>query len=369
MREEVILKTAAELFDEICNQTKPAGEIINLFTRSHKSFGSKDRKLLTDTIWQLIRHKSRLEYLYPNKSSLEKIYILQQKNLVLDENTPFHIRMEIPEWLTNKINAPENELPALLETPPIILRATKERTVVQQKLKEEGIETEPTLLSPYGLILKKRINLSALTAYKNGLIEIQDEASQLVALETQIAPNDTVLDYCAGAGGKSLIFAQMMAHKGKIVAHDISQRSLDELQKRANRAHINIIETTTNIPAYLKANPNVQFSHVVVDAPCSGTGTWRRCPDARWKLTPEQFSSLLKKQASILKKASAFVSNGGFLVYMTCSLTNDENILQVRKFLRSNSCFKLKTHRQFSPFKTKTDGLFVAILQKEKQKH
>ena len=365
MKEEIILKTAADLFDEILKQTKPAGEIINAFTRMHKSFGSKDRRLLTDTIWQLIRYKSRLEYLYPKKSNLEKIEILK-KGLPDTSTLPFHIQMETPEWLIQKINNAQSELPALLETPPIVLRTTINREKVQKYLKDEGVETELTDFSPYGLILKKRTNLSSLKTYKNGLIEVQDEGSQLVALETKIKAEDTVLDYCAGAGGKSLIFAQMMQQKGKIIAHDISKRSLEELQKRALRAGVKIIETTTNVPQYLKNHPNIKFSHVVVDAPCSGTGTWRRCPDARWKLTTEQFDILLKKQADILKKASSFVSSNGYLSYMTCSLTNDENILQVRKFLKTNKKFKLITHKQFSPFKTKTDGLFVAVLQKEK---
>ena len=370
MKEEIIYKVASELLSTIEKETKPASEIINAFTRLNKSFGSKDRRLLTDTIWNVIRHKARLDYLYPNKTYLEKIEYLNKGKLQLDKETPFHIQVETPQWLISKINHAEKELPALLDNPAIILRATKERDFVQKELLKEGIETTKTEISPYGLILNKRTNLLGLKAYKNGLIEVQDEGSQLVALETQIKKNDCVLDYCAGAGGKSLIFAQMMQGKGQILAHDISKISLKELQKRAQRANISIIDTTLDIPNYLKQNPKTIFTHVVVDAPCSGTGTWRRCPDARWKLTENQFNELLKKQASILKKAASFVPSNSYLIYMTCSITEDENILQVRKFLKSHPAFKLKGHKQFSPYKTKTDGLFVAIMKKdfEKQK-
>ncbi len=365
MKEDVIYKVAADLLLTIEKEARPASEIINAFTRLHKSFGSKDRRLLTDTVWNVIRHKARLDYLYPNKTYLEKIEILNKGALPIDERTPFHVQVETPQWLIQKIKNADKELPALLENPSIILRATKDRDFVQKELLKEGVETEKTTLSPYGLILKKRTNLQGLIAYKTGLIEVQDEASQLVALETKISSQDCVLDYCAGAGGKSLIFAQMMNQKGHILAHDISKRSLEELQKRAQRGNISIIDTTLDIPAFLKQHPKIKFSHVVVDAPCSGTGTWRRCPDARWKLTENQFNDLLKKQASILKKAASFTPLNAYLIYMTCSITEDENINQVQKFLKSHPAFKLKGHKQFSPARTNTDGLFVAIMKKE----
>ncbi len=365
MKEEIILLEASNLISQIEKEKKPANEVINAFTRTHKSFGSKDRKKLTEIVWNYIRHKMRIDYLYPNTPISKRIEILSNPNAFQNKNLPFHIEMETPEWLISKIKNPEKELPTLLEIPNIILRTNGDRQVIKQKLLKEGVETEETKLSPFGLILKNRVNLNALQTFKEGLIEVQDEGSQLVALETKIKSGDMVLDYCAGAGGKSLIFAQMMQEQGQIISHDISKQSLLELKKRADRAHTHIIETTTNLPAYLKNNPQIKFSHVVVDAPCSGTGTWRRCPDARWKLTEDEFSSLLKKQQMILKKASTYVEKGAFLSYMTCSLTEDENILQVRKFLKTNSQFKLITHKQFSPYRSNTDGLFVAVMQRE----
>ena len=207
------------------------------------------------------------------------------------------------------------------------------------------------------MILTKRCNLNESKSYKNGLIEVQDEGSQLVAIETGIKSGDTVLDYCAGAGGKSLAFAQMMKNKGKIIAHDVSTISLSELNKRAKRAGVSII--TTKTPIFSEDYPQ-GFDHVVVDAPCSGTGTWRRCPDARLKLTEKMLSELTQKQTVILDTACRFVKKGGLLHYMTCSILRDENDDQVRTFLTRHADFELIHTKQYSPANTQTDGLFIA---------
>lgn len=366
MQESRLKDIACELLQQIEKTTKPASEVNNAYTRTHKFIGSKDRRYLTTIVWQVLRLKSRLNYCYPKATMREKLDLMEQ-NLPNIHLAPNHIQWEVPEWLIQHISQPEKELPALLETPDIILRANGNRISICKKLAEEGIETELTPLSPYGLILKKRINLNACQCYKDGLIEVQDEGSQLTALKTEVQPHQSVLDYCAGAGGKSLIFAQMMQDKGKILAHDVSERSLQELEKRARRANVHIIETTTNLAKWHKENPTAHWDFVVVDAPCSGTGTWRRCPDARWKLTQEQLQALTKKQASILQKASQYVSQNGKLVYITCSLTNDENIMQIRSFLKKNTAFKLCSHKQFSPYQTQTDGLFCAIMEKTRE--
>ncbi len=366
MQENRLKDMAATVLTEINASIRPANEIINTFTRTHHALGSKDRRYLTDVIWRMLRQKARINHCFPNASIREQIDLSEQ-TLPLPDNTPPHVLWEVPAWLISHIDKPEQELPALLEIPPIVLRANGNRDKIQKQLIQEGIETVPTCLSPYGLILTKRTNLVASRCYKNGQVEIQDEGSQLAALKTNIKPGDTVLDYCAGAGGKSLIFAQMMQNTGKILAHDISERSLKELTKRAMRAGVTIIETHSNLPAWHKAHPHAKWSHVVVDAPCSGTGTWRRCPDARWKLTEQQLTDLCQKQKQILEKAAAFVAPNGYLIYMTCSLTTDENIGQVRSFLKRQPAFKLCSHKQFSPAQTQTDGLFCAVMQKSRE--
>ena len=270
---------------------------------------------------------------------------------------PFHVNNEVPEWLVPLVPNAKTELPPLLKTPDIILRANGHRDKIQKLLAQEGIETKPTLLSPFGLVLTKRTNLTVSSTYRNGLIEVQDEGSQCVALETGIRAGNTVLDYCAGAGGKSLIFAQMMHNTGTIVDHDISDRSLRELSRRAERAGASCIQVQKPIQKKL-------FDHVVVDAPCSGTGIWRRCPDARWKLSFNQLSRLTQTQASILDTAVPFVKDGGYLSYMTCSLTYPENKGQADAFLTRHPDFKCVKQKQFSPAQTNTDGLFIAVFQK-----
>ena len=224
---------------------------------------------------------------------------------------------------------------------------------------DEGIETDLTRLSPYGLILKKRVNIQGMSAYKTGQVEVQDEGSQCVALETGVQAGERVLDYCAGAGGKSLIFAQMMQNKGCIVAHDISDRSLFELKKRADRAGATCIQIQKPIQ-------DTEFDHVVVDAPCSGTGTWRRCPDMRWKLTQKQVDRLVETQAKILDDVTKYVREGGLLSYMTCSLIRRENVGQAEHFLAMHPDFQLMKMKSFSPAQKGTDGLFVAVFQKKK---
>ena len=234
MKPEQIKIAIQELLKEIDSTSRPANEVINAYTRNRRYIGSKDRRAITDGVWADLRSRPT------------------------------------PDWIRGLID--EAELQAMKEPADIILRANGNRDEIQKKLLSEGIETEKTKLSPLGLILKKRVNLSAVATYRQGFIEVQDEGSQLVALATQIGPKDKVLDYCAGAGGKSLCFAQMMQNQGQIVAHDISVISLKELNKRAERAKKTIIQTTQY--------PKGLFNHVVVDAPCSGSGTWRRCPDA-----------------------------------------------------------------------------------------
>ncbi len=363
MQESRLKDLAALVLTDIEKTTRPASEVLNAFTRTNHCLGSKDRRFLSDVVWRVLRQKARLAYCYPNVSIREWIDLSEQA-LPLLANTPNHVLWEVPEWLIAHIDHPERELTTLLDVPPIVLRANGDRPIIREKLREEGIETALTPLSPYGLILTKRTNLNNSLCYRQGLIEVQDEGSQLVALKTGIKPGDTVLDYCAGAGGKSLIFAQMMQNTGQILAHDVSARSLNELNKRAERAGVSIIKTTLDLSRWQKAHPDVHWSHVVVDAPCSGTGTWRRCPDARWKLAPEQLSDLCRKQAKILKEASQYVTPNKFLIYITCSLTKDENINQVRHFLKKNPSFKLCSHQQFSPALTNTDGLFCAVMQR-----
>ena len=328
-------------------------------TRLSTAIGSKDRRTLTNLVWDYIRHLNRLNYCFPDLSIADRIKKLASPDPSLWADAPDFVRWEVPAWLIPLIPNAAQELPALLEAAPTIVRANGDREAIRAALQAEGIDTVPTTHSPYGLRLTGRTNLQATQTFRSGLIEVQDEGSQCVALATGIKAGNTVLDYCAGAGGKSLIFAQMMGKRVHITAHDISDISLRELAKRAHRAHATCIRIEKPLkPAH--------YDHVVVDAPCSGTGTWRRCPDRRHKLTQEQFSALLRTQSALLDKATSYTRLTGFLSYMTCSLTSPENTEQARQFLTRHPDFCLTHEEQFSPARTQTDGLYVAIFQKIK---
>ena len=358
MKPEAIREATCALITEVLGSRKPANDVINAYTRARRYIGSKDRRALTDWVWSYVRHYFRLAYLYPDKSISEKVDLLKDMPEVIT-GAPMWVNMEVPEWIIPLIPEAEKELPALMGEAPTVLRANGNRDEIQKLLQNEGIETEKTKLSPYGLILKKRANLAGNPCFKRGLVEVQDEGSQCVALETGIKAGDKVLDYCAGAGGKSLIFAQMMDNKGDIVAHDVSDVSLKELQKRATRAGATCIRTEK--PVKTEA-----FDHVIADAPCSGVGTWRRCPDRRFKLTEKELKNLIKTQAEILDIAQKYVKKGGRLSYMTCSILTPENGDQIAAFLKRHKDFKLIKEKQFSPAKTGTDGLFVAVMEREK---
>ena len=321
MQPEQIKKAIEELWQLTQNPEKPASEIINEYTRSRRYIGSKDRKAITQGIWDRWR------------------------------SLPY------PEWLAEKIPNAGKEIEAMRKEALPVLRANGNREKIIQTLSDEGIQAVPTKLSPLGIVLNKRYNLNTLSLYKDGKIEVQDEGSQLVALECGIKSGDKVLDMCAGAGGKSLLFAQIMKNKGQIIAHDVSKQSLNELQKRAIRAKVHIIQTTLNLP-------DETFDVVVCDVPCSGTGTGRRTPDAAHKITKEQFKKLLQTQQDILNKAAPLVKKTGRLCYITCSLTKDENEQQIENFIEKHPAFTLEQKKRLTPANDGTDGFFVAIMKK-----
>ncbi|MBQ3695782.1 MAG: RsmB/NOP family class I SAM-dependent RNA methyltransferase [Alphaproteobacteria bacterium] len=357
MTPESLQKHAGILMERIEKKPVKAQELINTYISGHKHFDGADKRALLDLVWRCVRAMARLKYMYPNESW--EVRVKRIADLPDMKDVPDYVKWEVPEWFPAHVPEAEKELPVLLENPPIILRAIGDRAVAQQMLRAEGVETEPTKLSPYGLILPEYKNLAGTKAWKEGLIEIQDEGAQLVALDIGVKPNDTVFDFCAGAGGKSLIFAQMMNNKGLIWAYDITTKKLFELVKRATRAHIDIIQIQPQLPP-----PTKQFDYVVVDAPCSGCGTWRRSPNMRWHLTEKQLQHITKSQVEILNRAEAYVKDGGRLAYITCSLTMDENEAQVEAFLSGHPNYKVIKQKRYSPARTGTDGFFLCLMEK-----
>lgn len=258
------------------------------------------------------------------------------------------IRYSIPEfilksWLKYYPTKGVDVIPlaeSLLFPAPITLRINpmcSVRDEIINKLKEQSIESGPTKYSPFGITINKRINLHGNNLYKNGLIEIQDEGSQLICLAINPNENDKILDACAGAGGKALFLAQMQKDRGKIIAIDINYLKLKELLKRAKRAKLNSIQ----IHHQRKGNKlHNEFDIVLVDAPCSGIGTARRNPMYKWKLNPQRLEKIARKQLELLQFYSKYVGKNGTLVYSTCSLMPEENEIVVQKFLERNKDFE-----------------------------
>jgi len=365
MHIDEIKKAVAIQLEDVQKGKYTASDIFKKYTRSRRYIGSKDRRKMSELFWGVIRSKAHLDFLLPDASFMEKIDLFESKAFLKEEEKlPLWVQCECPSWLFSHFDTPE-ELKAQLEEAPVILRANgkgeygnRDALLLELK-KKEGLEAEKTPRSPFGIKLKKRVNLSAVSLYKEGKIEVQDEASQLVCLDLEVKKDETFLDMCAGAGGKALFVSSLLGKTGHIAAYDISSRSLEELKRRALRAK------ATNITAIDTLPKNTVFDTVYVDAPCSGTGVWRRNPDSKWNLTPDQFDTLIKTQQELLQKAIPYVKPHGKLAYITCSLTHTENQKQIDLFLEKNPNFKKIKEKTYSPLTTQTDGFFFALLEKE----
>jgi 16S rRNA (cytosine967-C5)-methyltransferase len=266
--------------------------------------------------------------------------------------------------------------PAPLDLRVNTLKTTRDAAIIA--LAREGLEARPTQFSPWGLRLAPRQSVTGAKAFQDGLVEIQDEGSQLIALLVDAQPGMRVADYCAGAGGKTLAIATTMENKGHIIACDVSGPRLEAAIKRLRRAGIHNAERHLLEPGDKWAKRQAQkFDRVLVDAPCTGTGTWRRNPDARRHLTETDLTELLAKQSAILDQAQKLTKPGGKLVYATCSLLNDENEIQVEAFLARHPSFQRipitaplpaalhGPYLSLSPRQNGTDGFFAAVLVRD----
>ena len=268
------------------------------------------------------------------------------------------------------------EMRAMLTPAPLDLRVNILKTTrdeVLRELKQRGLPAELCTLSPWGVRVTERVSLSDLPMLKNGLIEIQDEGSQLVAAVVDAKPGERVVDFCAGAGGKTLAIAATMANKGRIIACDVMERRLAKSTERFRRAGIHNVETRVLIDErdpWVKKH-KASFDVVLADAPCSGSGTWRRNPDARWRSLGPGVDKLLEIQAEILDSAARLVKHGGRLVYATCSLFPDENENQINRFLANHPDFSMRPcglkgadFLSLTPAQHGTDGFFAATMVK-----
>lgn len=271
--------------------------------------------------------------------------------------------LDWPDWLRPQLQADLGAAYAAVSArmrarAPVFLRvnlARGDRAAAQAALALEGIATRPHLLAETALEVTggaRRVQASA--AYRDGLVELQDAASQAAIAQVPVAAGMRVLDYCAGGGGKALALAAR-APKARIEAHDIDPGRMRDIPVRAARAGARI---STVAPGRLGRD----YDLVLVDAPCSGSGTWRRTPEAKWRLTPERLAELCTLQAQILRAAAARVAPGGRLLYMTCSLLDAENAAQVEAFVRETG-WQVAEQRRFTPLDG-GDGFFAAQLER-----
>lgn len=271
--------------------------------------------------------------------------------------------LDWPDWLRPQLQANLGAAYAAVSArmrarAPVFLRvnlARGDRAAAQAALALEGIATRPDPLAETALEVTggaRRVQASA--AYRDGLVELQDAASQAAIAQVPVAAGMRVLDYCAGGGGKALALAAR-APKARIEAHDIDPGRMRDIPVRATRAGARI---STVAPGRLGQD----YDLVLVDAPCSGSGTWRRTPEAKWRLTPERLAELCTLQAQILRAAAARVAPGGRLLYMTCSLLDAENAAQVEAFVRETG-WQVAEQRRFTPLDG-GDGFFAAQLER-----
>jgi len=306
---------------------------------------------------------------------------------------PRAVANDLPEWLEPYLErvfgeALEREMAALNASAPIDLRVNllkADRATARCALAAEGIPAEPTPWSPIGLRLTQRVPLGGLAAFKQGLVEVQDEGSQITALLADARPGMRVVDFCAGTGGKTLALAAQMANRGKLVACDISARRLERAARRLRRAGVGNAERrvlTSERDKWVKRHAG-GFDRVLVDAPCLGTGTWRRNPGDKWRVAPEDLADLIVRQQQILGGAARLVRPGGRLVYATCSVLCEEDEAQAEAFLAAEPEFSVlpaariwhetigsispggERYMRLTPARHGTDGFFVAIFERQ----
>ncbi len=427
MRHAAQLQATIELLDEIAETKYPADRIMAGYFKQRRYIGSKDKAAISENLYTILRSRLSFEYILNSKDLGVHSRVLVALLLKMDEgdlyntfdgdkyspkrlrpgqlerfaeldlsvieSAPLHVKLNVPAWIAPKLEA------ALGGRYEIEMRATNKRAftdirvntlksstaAVEHALESVGYTTKATELSPWGRRFDKRVSLFGLKAFKDGWFEIQDEGSQLLALLSDVQAGQKVVDFCAGAGGKTLAMAAMMENKGSIYSCDVHTKRLEQLSKRCKRAGVHNVRThvlSSENDKWVKQHAKIADT-VLIDAPCTGTGTWRRSPDSRWNLEQENLDNLVALQQSILQSAKRLVKPGGRLLYATCSLLREENEDQIATFLNNNPEF---TRHSFAlpqtlidnaervkcssaelrtfPALTGTDGFYVASLRR-----
>lgn len=428
---------AIELLESIdADPSWPADRVVTGWFRRNRFAGSGDRNFITDLVYTVLRRRAQIDWwldragapadprgrviaalLLADGWSVDSVgqafdggryrpHALSETESAIVEglagegfdhtDQPLHVRGNIPRWLEGPLRVTlagrlEAELAALLEEAPVDLRVNTlraSRGEAKARLAADGIEAMMTPLSPVGLRLARRATLAGTSAFRDGLVEPQDEASQIACLMLEACPGESVSDFCAGGGGKTLALAAAMENRGRLVASDISPRRLERARPRLARAGVGIAELRVldGEDGLWPGAETGTFDRVLVDAPCSGTGTWRRSPESRWRLTESDIARHVTVQAEILDSAARLVAPGGRLVYAVCSLLAVEGEGVMLEFVRRRPDFEVlpasrvwrrmvgegydsgDAYLRLLPARDRTDGFFVSVLRRVRKK-
>jgi len=410
-----LLGQAAAALSVLLQFSGPADEVLSRYFRAHRTLGRQDRAFIAESAFAVLRRKRSLEHAAGSSephalliAALLRVFglsgrsleeVLRPEDLALvsrvraarSEDLPPAVRADLPDWLWQKLAAEHGEAEALqiaqgmLNGAPLDLRvniARLDRDAALERLAGDGIEASPTPFSPTGIRLADKPAINRHPLFAEGLVEVQDEGSQLLAWLVAPRRGEMIADYCAGAGGKTLALAMLMRGTGRVYAMDVSATRLGALAPRAARAQITSIHSLVlsgDNDARVKRLAG-KIDRVLVDAPCSGFGTLRRNPDLKWRHGPGALGELSQKQSRILASAARLVKPGGRLVYATCSILREENEAVVDAFMaqrpefRQISCAELLRAQRIAvdtgerlrlwPHVHNTDGFFAAALER-----
>ena len=415
-----LLRFAGTALADILAGTGPADAVLGSFFRNNRELGTKDRAFVAESVYGVLRRKRLLSYLAdgddPRKllvawlvrvqgmslRDLEDTLNTQQKEWAQEikakntDNLSLAIQADMPDWLWEKLSAQYGDEQALtiarsmqqqamMDLRVNTIKATREDVLAKFISENTQLNQDtilPTPLSPTGIRLPQRLNISRHILFTEGKVEVQDEGSQLLAHLVAPRRGEMIADLCAGAGGKTLAMGALMRNTGRLYAFDISEKRLTNLGQRLKRSGLSNLHSqliSSEQDAKLK-RLNGKFNRVLVDAPCSGLGTLRRNPDLKWRQTPQDVLELTGKQASILERAAKLVKAGGRLIYATCSLLSDQNEAIAEAFLAAHPDFKLipanevlaqqqipvdtGVYLKLLPHLHQTDGFFAAVFEK-----
>ena len=380
--------------EAIFEEGQYADKVIERTLKSNPKWGAKDRSFIAETTYEMVRWWRLVNFLSPSKGpwDLFGTYWLMQGNELppwdefarlqpekikskYDSITDPGLLESIPEWLQTLGSQElgekwEAEIHALNEEAEVVLRVNTLKTTrerLKNLLEADGIRSYLVKGYPDALVLQERQNVFRHPSFKEGLFEVQDASSQLVAAALQVEPGMRVIDACAGAGGKSLHLAALMGNKGKVISMDVEEWKLQQAKLRARRNGVSIFE-----PKIIEGSKTIKrlkesADRLLLDVPCSGLGVLRRNPDTKWKLSAESIAKVQATQQEILQSYPSMLKKGGQLVYATCSILPSENQEQIKKFLASEAGkdFELLEDRKVLAQESGFDGFYIARLLKK----